>query len=129
MDWKIFQMNEFDWWVARSMEEARESYQSETGADPELFEGARELNASEMANLTIKDDGHNPLDWSQWQCECGAVGDSNCRWNGFAYEHPHPYPIGHVEMKCMTRRSYAEELERMIADGAVKVGLFATTEF
>lgn len=48
---KIFKMNDCDWWVAETLEEAKDSYKLETGEESDL--DARELSDAEMDRLTI----------------------------------------------------------------------------
>ena len=48
---KIYQMNEYDWWVAHSLKEAVEDYKKITGCDDSDIEDARPLGKKEMKSL------------------------------------------------------------------------------
>ena len=63
LPWRVFKMDDCDWWLARTLEEARQSYQHETGVDDEAIEDARELSDEEMDRLTFVDvdDGERPV--------------------------------------------------------------------
>ena len=127
--WRVFEMNDYDWMVARSPSEAAEAYRRITGCDyPEDGEEPTELSGESMDRLKFVDDGHNPSDWAQWVCECGAVGDANCRHVDGRYEHHHGYPVGHVAMTCTTTRSFRQELEKRVASGLTAPEFFASTE-
>jgi len=123
----VFHMNDCDWWIARSLEEAIADYTRECG--PDNIDDAHALSEADLDRLQYIEEGHDPSDPSQWKCECGAVGDSNCRWNGLYWEHHHGYPIGHVAMTCTTKRSFREELALQIAKGIEQPRMFATTEY
>lgn len=140
--WAVFALNDCDWWIATSLTEAivdalRNSYGMKVGDNPtkeelRAFDGAelsepRQLTDEEMNRLQFVDEGHNPQDPKQWKCECGAVGDCGCRWNGMEYEHHHGYPTGHVAMSCTTKRSFRDQLARRIAEGIESPGMFAST--
>lgn len=64
LPWRVFKMNDCDWWLARTLDEARESYKHETGVDEDE---ARELTDEEMARLTFVDvdDGERPIGTSR----------------------------------------------------------------
>lgn len=55
LPWRVFRMDDCDWWVARSLEEAKASYQHQTGVDDESIEDARELTEQEMDKLHFVD--------------------------------------------------------------------------
>lgn len=55
LPWRVFRMDDCDWWLARTLEEARESYQHETGVSDEMIEDAREVTDEEMDKLTFID--------------------------------------------------------------------------
>lgn len=120
--WWVFEIDGVMWWLARSHEEAKSSYRTEVGEEPG---DVAALSMEDMERLKFLDEGHDPTDWRQWECECGAKGDANCRWNGVCYEHHHGYPLGHVPMRCSTRRTYMQELENREATGIEGPGLFA----
>jgi len=127
--WRVFEMNDYDWMVARSPEEAANAYREITGCDyPEDGEEPIELGDKSLDRLQFADDGHNAKDWTQWVCECGAVGDANCRYVDGRYEHHHCYPMGHVAMTCTTKRSFRDELARRVAAGLSSPQFFASTE-
>lgn len=50
----IFQMNEYDWMMARSLEEAKEKYPD--FVDPAEFVDEREITESELDRLTFYDE-------------------------------------------------------------------------
>lgn len=127
--WKIFAMNDCDWWLSRSEAEAIETYQQHINDEGGDFGIVTELNQEDLNRLQFIDEGHDLMEPSQWQCECGEKGDAMCRWNGFAYEHHHGYPIGHVMMECSTKRSFQEELSRRVKEGIENPTIFASTEY
>lgn len=58
--------------------------------------------------------------------ECGerpSISDARWRWNGFAYEHHHDYPVGHVlavsdeQFERMIDEKVAEELTKHFENG------------
>jgi hypothetical protein len=55
LPWRVFRMDDCDWWVARSLEEAKATYLHETGVDNEYVEDARELTDEEMDRLHYVD--------------------------------------------------------------------------
>jgi len=119
--WKVFRLNDCDWWLARSLVEAVEDAMKVYGADEaDMVEDARELSDEELDKTTFR--------LEAWECECGAplnkVG-ADFRWNGSAWEHHHGYPIGHVAMR--KEISFREELTRRIKAGA-RTEPFASTE-
>ena len=130
LPFRVFEMNDCDWHVARSLEEAKESYLGQVCNDDENVREARELTEAELDKLHYWDsESRDPMDFDHWRCECGAKADGNCRWNGKAYEHHHGYPVGHVVMKNISRRTFREELAKRIAEGLKAPEMFATTEW
>ena len=55
LPWRIFRMDDCDWWVARTLQEAKASYQHETGVDDESIEDASELTDEELDRLRFVD--------------------------------------------------------------------------
>jgi hypothetical protein len=125
---QVFDMDEVVWVVARSLAEAKRFYLSEFENDD--LSGARALTDEEMQKFNYWDtEDRDPMAHHHWKCECGEMADSMCRWNGFAYEHHHGYPIGHVMMENIHCRSFAKHLEARIANGLDGPDWFATSEF
>jgi hypothetical protein len=55
LPWRVFKMDDCDWWVAHTLAEAKASYQYETGVDDESVEDARELTDEELDRLRFVD--------------------------------------------------------------------------
>lgn len=55
LPWRVYRMDDCDWWVARTLEEAKASYKHETGIDDEHMEDACELTDDEMQRLHFVD--------------------------------------------------------------------------
>lgn len=55
LPWRVFRMDDCDWWVAHTLEDAKASYQHETGVDDESIEDARELTDAELDKLHFVD--------------------------------------------------------------------------
>lgn len=53
---KVFQMNDCDWWLAPSLDEAKADYIREMGASPEELEDAFELDDTALDRLNFTDD-------------------------------------------------------------------------
>lgn len=128
---KIWQMNDCDWWMAETRELAVADYAKWLGIpiEEEWTADVREMTDAELDRFTYTDDAesYRVTDFHHWQCECGAMADNLCRWNGYAYEHHHGYPIGHVLMRNIHQRSFRAELARRITAGATSEH-FLTTE-
>ncbi len=126
---RVFEMNDCDWYFARSLQDAKNQYQSDVGCDECDMEEARELTDAELDTLQYWDDEErdesNPR---HWQCECGAMADGHCRWTGEVWQHHHGYPVGHVDMVNIHKRTFRQQLEKLIAAGT-HPGMFATTEY
>lgn len=57
---RVYAMNDCDWWMARSLEEAKADYCHETGStEAELCPDARELTDEELDRLRITDTDEN----------------------------------------------------------------------
>ena len=61
--WRVFRMDDYDWWIARSLEEAKASYKNEVGVDDKDIEDARELTEEELDRLHYVDvdEGERPV--------------------------------------------------------------------
>ncbi|WP_009960127.1 hypothetical protein [Verrucomicrobium spinosum] len=128
---KLFAINDYEVWMGPSKEAVLEGLKSEyVELEDLVFEdGVKELSDEALDRLMFNDsDDRDYTGFHHWQCECGAMADARCRWNGQAYEHPHPYPVGHVLMKNIHRRPFREELARLVASGA-GVQMFSSTEY
>lgn len=56
LQWRVYKLNDCDWWVARTLEEAKASWQETCGPDEcEEFEDAYELTDEDMDRLKITD--------------------------------------------------------------------------
>lgn len=55
LPWRVFRMDDCDWWVAHTLEEAKASYQHQTGVDDEAIEDARELTEQELDKFHFVD--------------------------------------------------------------------------
>lgn len=53
----VFQMNDCDWYLATSLHEAVQQYQSESNCDDEEIADARPLSQLEMDELIFRDEG------------------------------------------------------------------------
>lgn len=54
---KIFRLNEYEWWAAETLEEAKQACLEETGLDEsEAFEDPCELSSEELDALIFVDD-------------------------------------------------------------------------
>jgi hypothetical protein len=63
LPWRVYRMDDCDWWVARTLEEAKASYKHATGVDDERIENARELTEAELDKLHYfdTDDRDRPI--------------------------------------------------------------------
>lgn len=57
-NWRIYEMDDCDWWLARSPQEARTSYAEYYGSDAELEGEPRELTRAEMRKLQYHSEGN-----------------------------------------------------------------------
>lgn len=127
----IWKLNDQEYYIAKTLEDAKAAF-VELYGDEQGIENPRELAEEELDKLQfLRADPttYDELDFNNWKCECGAIADNNCRWNGFQYEHHHGYPVGHVPMKNIAVCTFREELNEQIKNGVTKAELFATTEF
>lgn len=54
---KLFKLNEYEWWAAETLEEAKQACLKETGLDEsEAFEDPYELDGTELDTLMFTDD-------------------------------------------------------------------------
>lgn len=131
--WKVYEVQEGDWFVARTAHEAIRTAEALCGysLDAEELSAVHALSDGDMCRLHYWDsEDTDPLNFSHWVCPVsGKPADSSCRWNGDAYEYPHPYPLGHVVMENRDRRTFAEQLERMVAGGLGGPCFFASCHF
>jgi hypothetical protein len=59
-EWKIFQLNDCDWWVARSLDEAKADYEKQCGPDDGwLYDDPHELTDADMDRLKMRDTDEN----------------------------------------------------------------------
>lgn len=57
LPWRVYKLNDCDWWVARTLEEAKASFQATCGPmdDEEAFDEPYELTDADMDRLKIVD--------------------------------------------------------------------------
>lgn len=130
---KIYRMNDCDWFVARSLEEAKESCLMEYDGEPDSVEDARELTDEEMNTLQfwLDEDNHHRGDLCHWKCHCGyqsTYPTKENRWNSKEWQHWHEESGTFVPMKNTSQISFVEELGKHLAEGRPIPGLFASTE-
>lgn len=125
--WKIFKINDCDWYVARSLDEATAAALKDYDGDESMLEEPHELSETEMAEKQFRIGEED-----DWECSCGFrynsqtdAGNPEVRFDGDRYEHSHGYPIGHIPMRRTI--SFTEQLKRYVSGDPV-VGLFASTE-
>jgi len=122
-------MNDCDWYFAESLDQAIEKYKSDFSPHESDCENARPLTEIEMNTLIFFDsENKDESDPKHWICECGKTPDGHSRWNGSAWQCHHGYPIGHVDMVNIHRRTFRQQLEKLKSNGQ-DCGFFATTEF
>lgn len=145
-EWKVWEINDYDTWLGRNRLEVLESVfryygwtlpdvvtEETLGAIGEaegLFEleFVQVLSEAEMDRRRIWLDGNtDPYALEHWQCECGAMADNTCRWNGDAWEHHHGYPVGHVQMKNIHHLTFREHLAQRLVEGP-EVSVFSSSE-
>jgi hypothetical protein len=127
-EWHVYKLNDCDWWLAPSLEEACIAALIEYGGDNEMIDGAYQLSDAQLDKAMFR-----LGDGDEWECECGLKvqgGDARCcqadmRWNGSAWEHHHEYPVGHVAMR--NKITFREELARRVKAGP-EIEMFASTE-
>lgn len=128
---KVFKLNDYEWYAARTLEEAKTAYLAEFDGDLEDLEDAYELSDEEMNNTMFWDsDNEDRCDPEHFRCDCGykTVGASKeNRWTGENWEHFHG-PEGYVTMRNISRISYVEALGRHLAAEQPVPGFFACTE-
>ena len=120
---KLFEINDTEYWLAATEEEATKFYNSDS-VDP--LEEIHEIPKESFDHLQILND---PEVEEDWVCECGAKLDNLCRWNGKVWEHHHGYPIGHVAMKNTAVRSFREHFEKEMQRDSITARLFASSEY
>jgi hypothetical protein len=60
LPWLVFRMDDYEWWVARSLDEARTAYEAGRISHAEAMEAtedARELSAAELESMKFTEDG------------------------------------------------------------------------
>lgn len=62
-DWKVYQVNDYEWYVARSRDEAIAIALHESGGPPEEYEDTSEVGqeAMEYLRFTDTDEDENPI--------------------------------------------------------------------
>lgn len=60
LPFRVYRMNDSEWWMARSLDEAREAYHACYGTDEHDTADARELTDEELDRLTFTDDEATP---------------------------------------------------------------------
>lgn len=53
LPWRVYRLNDCDWWVARSLEEAKADYIASCGGDDDSFEDPHELTDAELDRMQI----------------------------------------------------------------------------
>lgn len=128
---KIYRLNDYEWWLASSLQEAIEDRRRIIGNDEDVYEPA-ELTAVELDSLFFVDDSHDSQEPSQWRCACGAIAriDKNWLWNGERWQHSHPeQPAGVLPAANIHRRTFRQQLALELVKDSKNPRLFATTEY
>lgn len=66
LPWRVFRLTDYEWWVARTLDEAKEDaarewgYSVEQAERDEIFDDPEELSDEQMALLTFREDMYDP---------------------------------------------------------------------
>jgi hypothetical protein len=135
---KVYRINDYEWWLANSLEEAIADVRQIYGKDfvHEQLDNPRECTNEEMDRLKYCDDGAMyGEDGSVERWECPLCHNKprltrEWKWDGEKWEHDHAGRSEHVKlwMPCENTmvRTFREELQRTKDDG--KPRMFATSE-
>jgi hypothetical protein len=64
LPWRVFQLSDYEWWIARTLEEAIADSMKESGCGPEGYEDAAEVSDEAMDRLKFIENPELPReDW------------------------------------------------------------------
>lgn len=67
LPWRVYRMNDYEWWVARTLDEAKADaakqwgYSVEDAERDEMYDDPDELTDAEMEHLKFREDMFDPL--------------------------------------------------------------------
>lgn len=64
LPWRVFQLNDYEWWIARTLEEAIEDSMKQSGCPREEYEDAVEVSEEGLDRLRFIEDPELPK--SKW---------------------------------------------------------------
>ena|ERR1051326_5521787 len=136
---KIYRMNDCEWWLANSLEDAIASMKKSYGRGfdaNESLSDPRELRDEELDRLKFCDDGAmygQAGAIERWRCPvCNREPrlTSEWKWDGEKWEHDHTERFEHAKLwiPCENTmvRTFREQLQRTKDDGIAR--MFATSE-